>query len=127
MFLQSFQQKISWLTPERRAWVSAVVAGCLIGFGTGNGHTTQSAVLSISDRLGQTQKALVIVKTKDEPALQTQIKQAACDNQKLAAVAAQGIAANESDAVKAPNWQDLAGCPTVAPVKAPPISKILPK
>lgn len=78
-------------------------------------------------QLWLTEDKYVRVETTDVPKLQTQVKQANCDKQELAGVAAQGIAAANTDNVAAPNWSDLHGCATVAPVKAPPLSKVLPK
>lgn len=52
----------------------------------------------------------------------TDLKQANCDRQALTDVAAQGIAASHKEGVPAPEWSDLHGCATVAPVKAAPVS-----
>lgn len=106
---------------ERRAdMVSALGAAFVLGWVSCGGY------YSIG-HLWQAKNKLVNVETTVVPALQTQVKQTHCDNQKLAQVAAQGIAAGEDDNVAAPEWEDLAACPTVAAVKAPPLSKIIPK
>lgn len=65
MLVQTLQRKTSWFalwfTLERREWLCAVAVGILLGFGLGNGHTTQSAILNISNQLGQQKKIVVTV------------------------------------------------------------------
>jgi hypothetical protein len=55
--LQSFnivpQVSTGWFTFERRNWVALVICAALAGFGLGNGHTTQGAIATVSDQLGQ--------------------------------------------------------------------------
>lgn len=46
-----------WLTFERRNWIALIAVGAFVGYGFGNGHTTQGAVQNISDQLGRTRKA----------------------------------------------------------------------
>lgn len=59
MLVPTLQRKINWLTLERREWLVTVALAGLLGFGLGNGHTTQGAVANISDQLGQQKKATV--------------------------------------------------------------------
>lgn len=69
MFLQLLQQKTNWATTERRAWTFAVIASAAIGFGFGNGHTTQGALSHVTWQLGQQKK--VVAKLADVAGCQT--------------------------------------------------------
>lgn len=97
-----------------------------LGFVFVAGWLSSSGYYSITN-LWQAKAKLVNVEQTIVPRLQTQVAQANCDKQKYAQLAAQGIAADQSDSVAAPDWKDLSGCPTLAPVKPPPVEKILPK
>lgn len=70
---------------------------------------------------------LVQVETKVVPTLQTKLKQDDCDKSRIAAVAGQAIASAQGTGVPSPGYSDIHGCSKVAPVKAPPLSKIVPK
>jgi hypothetical protein len=69
--LQYFHQKSSWFTVERRGWVAAVVFAGAVGFGFGNGHTTQGAIQHVSQQLGNEKATVKQLKTKDIPALKS--------------------------------------------------------
>ena len=62
--LQSIQQRTSWFTMERREWVAAVFLAAVVGFGIGNGHTTQNSIANISDQLGQKKAAVKTLQAK---------------------------------------------------------------
>lgn len=51
--LLSLQQKTNWFTRERCNWLAAVGLAGIVGFGFGNGRTTENSISAISDRLGQ--------------------------------------------------------------------------
>lgn len=61
------QSKLRWFTCERKEWLCVVAAAGLIGFGFGNGHTTQNAIEDISVQVGceqqKTRKVTAIAKT----------------------------------------------------------------
>lgn len=65
--LQSFQQKTSWLTTERKNWAAAVLMACAVGYGLGNGHTTQNAISHVSMQLGDKKAVIKKLETVDIP------------------------------------------------------------
>lgn len=106
---------------ERRADLTSTIGTAFVlGWLSCAGYYSLTNLWKVQDKF-------VTVETRVVPALQTQVKQAVCDKSKMTDLAARGIAANESGAVAAPQWKDLSNCPAVAPVKPPPIAKILPK
>lgn len=77
-----------WFTYERRNWCAVIVLAACAGYAGGNGHTTQGAIVHVSQQLGD-------AKAK-----------AACEHkvaQKAKAVAKQGILAATRDDVAAPD------------------------
>lgn len=73
-------------------WLGACVVSGLLGFAAGNGHTTQNAIASTSDRLGQVQKL------------------AACEDHradKATAVAKQAIRVALVDAAPVPSAREI--------------------
>lgn len=69
MTLESESSKPCWFTPERRTWMAFAIGVGLIGFGIGNGHTTQNSVAHISAQLGDQKK--VSAKLADVAGCQT--------------------------------------------------------
>lgn len=51
--LSSLQQRTSWFTDERGVWLALVATAAIIGFGVGNGHTTENSITHIADQYGQ--------------------------------------------------------------------------
>jgi hypothetical protein len=106
---------------ERRAdMVSIVGVAFVVGWLSCGGYYSITKLWAVEDRF-------VAVETREVPALKTQVRQANCDKNRLVDLAAQGIVASQTDAVAAPKWEDLHGCPTQPAVKAPEMTKILPK
>ena len=42
----------AWFNFERRTWLAVVACAALAGYWAGNGHTTQDAIQSVSQKLG---------------------------------------------------------------------------
>lgn len=51
----------SWLTHERRYWIAGVLLSAAVGFGVGNGHTTDEAIAHVSDQYGQKAAKVVVL------------------------------------------------------------------
>jgi hypothetical protein len=98
-----------WFTHERRYWLGLVAAAALVGFGIGNGHTTQGAVENISTQLGQRGAQLHQLEAHDIPKLKAQV---GCEH-----VRAQTAIAVARDGRDAPDLSDVPTCPPIAAVK----------
>src|SRR5580698_3796140 len=85
MVTQEFQESpdMNWFTMERKNWIAVAIFAACLGYGAGNGHTTQGAVQSIANAQGIAQARLVHVQKVIVPALQ---KQAAVAQAQKAAV-----------------------------------------
>lgn len=82
---------MAWFTNERRLWLAACLACALVGFGIGNGHTTQGAIAQVSDQLGQNKAALVKVQKQTIPALKAQVVEAHCERDLAVAMTGQPV------------------------------------
>lgn len=106
---------------ERRAEVGSYLGGAFV-----LGWISCSGFYRIPT-LWKAQNKLVTVETKVLPQVQTSLKQADCDKEALAQVAAKAIEANQYTDARGPGWEDLHGCPKVKPVEAPPVAAVLPR
>ncbi len=100
-----------WFNFERRNWVAAIFVSALLGYSAGNGHTTQSAIISVSEQLGQQKKVTV-----------TALKAAGCEHHRAAVatdIAKQAITSANAVGAEAPSQDAIPqdNCPKVAPKK----------
>lgn len=67
------ENDMHWITPERVNWLVGVALSALVGFGAGNGHTTQHSIDAIADKQGQTAAQLHHVQSVVVPTLKKEL------------------------------------------------------
>ena len=81
----------SWLTYERRNWLSLVVVAGMAGYAAANGHTTQNRIAAVSEQLGQKQAEVHKLNTVVIPQLKAATHCEAARGDKAVDVAHQAI------------------------------------
>jgi len=110
--------RFSWFNYERRNWIVALALAACVGYAGGNGHTTQGAILNVSQQLGDKKAELTTLKTKVIPKLKAQ---AGCEHSradKASVVAEKAIVGAVVDSAPVPSPKEIPAdnCPK-APVK----------
>lgn len=99
--------KNSWFTSERELWLAAILFAGVAGFGIGNGHTTQGAILNVSQQLGDQKAVVRDLKTKVIPKLKAE---SGCEKKradKTAAVATKAIIGAVVDTAPIPSPKEI--------------------
>lgn len=109
------QESKPFFTAHLRNIVLAFLAGVLIGYGWGNGHTTQNAIQDVAQKNGQQQATINKLVQHDIPKLKAQ---AGCEHVRADVATEAVISRISGDAA------DIPDCPPMATVSN--LGKVIP-